>query len=176
MSVPLPKILKDFYALFPLYTYPESLSIYLPSLLEEDEDTVHVAPNPTLCIAPPTRPESSLLSADIQCLKWQAYLALRRVPGGVRVRWDLSPDGAVGGSLPNLYLSPPTGTGGHEPRGELLDAKRIPSWVDGEVERGSPDVLEGYKDEEARDESRAWVSLLEGDVHAALVTLLFGTA
>jgi metaxin len=38
--------------------------------------------------------------------------------------------------------------------------------------KGAPGVLEGYKDEEARDESRAWVSLLEGDVHAALVTFL----
>jgi metaxin len=33
-------------------------------------------------------------------------------------------------------------------------------------------VLEGYKDEETRDESRAWVSLLEGDVHTALVIFL----
>lgn len=174
MSVPLPKFLKNFYALFPLYTYPESLSIHSPCLSEEDEDTVHIAPNPTLCIVQPTRPESSVLSADVQCLKWQAYLALRRIPGGIRVRWDLSPDGAHGGSLPNLYLPPPTTSrGGQGLRGELLEAKRIPSWVDGEIEKGSPDMLEGFKDEEARDESRAWVSLLEGDVHAALVNLLF---
>jgi hypothetical protein len=31
------------------------------------------------------------------------------------------------------------------------------------------DHLEGYKDEGARDESRAWVDLLEGTVQAALV-------
>ncbi|EEB86599.1 hypothetical protein MPER_16389, partial [Moniliophthora perniciosa FA553] len=31
--------------------------------------------------------------------------------------------------------------------------------------------LEGYKDETAKDESRAWVSLLEGNVHAALYLL-----
>jgi hypothetical protein len=40
MSIPLPKFLKDFYALFPLYTYPESLSVHSPSLSEGDEDTV----------------------------------------------------------------------------------------------------------------------------------------
>lgn len=176
MSVPLPKFLKDFYALFPLYTYPESLSVHSPSL-SEDEDTVHVALNPTLCIVPPTRLESSMLSADVQCLKWQAYLALRRIPGGIRVRWDLSPDGALGGSLPNLYLPPPKSSrGGQGLRGELLEAKMIPSWVDGEVEKEQPGVLEGYIDVEARDESRAWASLLEGDVHAALVTFLSGVA
>jgi len=177
MSIPLPKFLKDCYALFPLFTYPVSLSVHSPSLSEEDEDTVHVAQNPTLCIVPPTRPESSMLSADVQCLKWQAYLALRRIPGGIRVRWDLSPDGALGGSLPNLYLPPPKSSrGGQGLCGELLEAERIPSWVDGEIEKGPPGVLEGYKHEEARDESHAWVSLLEGDVHAALVTILFRAA
>jgi len=35
------------------------------------------------------------------------------------------------------------------------------------------DPLEGYKDEAARDENRAWVSLLEGVVHAALVCAVY---
>ena len=51
--------------------------------------------------------------------------------------------------------------------GELLPAQLIPEWVDGQV--GALDELEGYADEAARDESRAWVALLEGNVHAALV-------
>lgn len=177
MAIPLPKFLKDFYALFPLYTYPETLSVHSPSLSEGDEDTVYIVSNPTLCIVPPTRPESSMLSADVQCLKWQAYLALRRLQGGIRVRWDLSPDGALGGCLPNLYLPPPNSSrSGQGLRGELLEADRIPSWIDGEVEKEPLGVLEGYKDEEARDESRAWFSLLEGDVHAALVTFLVRAA
>ncbi|KAJ3513876.1 hypothetical protein NLJ89_g2709 [Agrocybe chaxingu] len=54
--------------------------------------------------------------------------------------------------------------------GELLAAHSIPTWVD--VKLGidsSADLLEGYRDQEARAESRAWVSLLEGIVHAALI-------
>jgi metaxin len=57
-----------------------------------------------------------------------------------------------------------------EQDGELLSARMIPTWVDAKlgVESAS-DENEGYVDESARDESRAWVSLLEGAVHAALV-------
>jgi len=64
----------------------------------------------------------------------------------------------VGGHLPNLHLA----------NGTLLPAQLIPTWADEtlvELER----PLEGYKDQAALDESRAWVSLLEGDVHAALL-------
>ena len=57
-----------------------------------------------------------------------------------------------------------------------MEAERIPSWVGGAIEKEPPGALEGYKHEEARDESRAWVSLLEGDFHAALVTILFRAA
>ncbi|KAK2466749.1 hypothetical protein APHAL10511_001007 [Amanita phalloides] len=52
--------------------------------------------------------------------------------------------------------------------GQLLAARLIPSWADSQ--RGPVDpILEGYRDQPARDESRAWVSLLEGTVHAALL-------
>ena len=51
--------------------------------------------------------------------------------------------------------------------GALLAAHLIPEWVDKHV--GIPGLLEGYADEAARDESRAWVALMEGNVHAALV-------
>jgi metaxin len=83
------------------------------------------------------------------------------------------------GKLPNLYLPPSRGLVEKENRGELgksvlkgelLESRRILSWVDGEVGRPGNDdpILEGYIDEESRDESSAWVSLLEGDVHAAI--------
>ena len=54
--------------------------------------------------------------------------------------------------------------------GELLAAHSIPTWVDAKLGVDSAeDPLEGYADAEARIESRAWVALLEGVVHAALV-------
>jgi metaxin len=64
----------------------------------------------------------------------------------------------MGGRLPNLHLT----------SGQLLPAQLIPTWAD-ETLNEHERPLEGYKDQAALDESRAWVSLLEGDVHAALV-------
>ncbi|KAJ6630545.1 hypothetical protein B0H10DRAFT_833641 [Mycena sp. CBHHK59/15] len=109
---------------------------------------------PTIWIHPP---HSLRLSTDVECLKWQAYLALRGLTK-IAVRWDISPEGAMGARLPNLHL----------PSGQLLPAQHIPTWVD-EVLDEQERPLEGYKDQAALDESRAWVSLLEGDVHAALI-------
>ena len=40
----------------------------------------------------------------------------------------------------------------------------IPGWVDAQV---SIDGLDGFNDEGAKLESEAWISLLEGTVHAA---------
>ncbi|KAJ7286115.1 hypothetical protein C8J57DRAFT_1431694 [Mycena rebaudengoi] len=97
------------------------------------------------------------LSTDVECLKWQAYLALRGLTK-IAVRWDVSSEGAMGARLPNLHL----------PNGELLPAQLIPTWVDETLDEPER-PLEGYKDQAALDESRAWVALLEGDVHAALV-------
>jgi len=127
---------------FPLHTHPP---VPLPS---------QVFISPTLWIHP-TKDADSPLSADVECLKWQAYLALRGL-SDLRVRTDVSSEGAIGRRLPNLHVS----------SSELLPAHHIPSWVDSQL--SSPTQFEGYKNEVARDESRAWVSLLEGHVHAAL--------
>ncbi|KAG6889817.1 hypothetical protein C0995_014294 [Termitomyces sp. Mi166 len=94
----------------------------------------------------------SPLSADVECLKWQAYLALRAVP--VRLRTDIHPAGALGRRLPNLHADPDT----------LLPAHLIPQWADQHAPP-EPDYLHPA----ARDESRAWIALLERTVHAALL-------
>ncbi|KAK7029761.1 hypothetical protein R3P38DRAFT_3188631 [Favolaschia claudopus] len=68
------------------------------------------------------------------------------------------PEGAMGGRLPNLHLA----------NGQLLPAQLIPTWVDKTLQEEEW-PLEGYKDQAALDESREWTSLLEGDVHSALL-------
>lgn len=152
----LPKPLGHFFALFPLYTYPPVRPTYI----------AHAITAPTLWIRPPRNeiPElEDLLSRDVECLKWQAYLALRGL-SKIQVRWDVTEDGAVESRLPNLHVPLAESDTG----GELLATHLIPGWVDGQVGGGQGE-LEGYADETARDESRAWVSLMEGHVHAALV-------
>lgn len=132
-------------SVFPLYTRPP---VPVPSL------STFTAP--TLWILPPAQSDAPF-SADVECLKWQAYLALRGL-GKIRIRIDVSPAGAVDGRLPNLLVS----------QDNLLAAQHIPSWAD---EQTTPDTdpLEGYQDEQSRDESRAWVALLEGTIHAGLL-------
>lgn len=159
----LPPPLRAFFALFPLHTYPSQDSSYATTRITE----------PTLWVHAPRTPEDSeldLLSADVECLKWQAYLALRNVRN-VAVRWDVSPDGGVDGRLPALHVPLSTEPGAQDKlddgEGELLAPHLIPGWVDARV--GQVDALEGYMDFAARDESRAWVALMEGTVHAALV-------
>lgn len=143
MSFPsLPAPLHSFLSLFPLKTLPP-----VPF------SKVFIAP--TIWIHP-SKEQDSPLSADVECLKWQAYLALRGI-NALRIRTDISHQGAIHSRLPNLHISPD----------ELLPAHHIPSWADSKLAE-SPAQFEGYKDEAARDESRAWVSLLEGHVHAAL--------
>ncbi|KAI0041621.1 hypothetical protein FA95DRAFT_1565217 [Auriscalpium vulgare] len=147
---PIPEPLVKFFSQFPLYTYPSS---HPPS---------HSALTaPTLWILPPPA-STDTLSADVECLKWQAHLALRGIQS-IRLRWDVSVDGALGGRLPNLQVP---STKARDAVGELLAAHNIPAWIDEQV--GALDELEGYRDVEARDESHAWIALLEGDVHAAL--------
>lgn len=85
---------------------------------------------------------------------------MRKVPE-VKLRWDVQPDGGINGVLPSLHL----------PNGDLLGAPRIPTWVDS-VLHASIEELEGYKTAELRDESRAWITLFERDVHAALVSIV----
>jgi metaxin len=114
---------------------------------------------PVLWIHAPDQPESPL-SADVECLKWQAYLALRGLTN-LRIRTNIHPAGAIDGRLPNLLVAQDT----------LIAAQHIPTWAD-EQTAPETDPLEGYKDEEARDESRAWVTLLEKTVHAGLLLSL----
>nr|GAT55506.1 predicted protein [Mycena chlorophos] len=86
-----------------------------------------------------------------------AYLALRGLDR-LSIRSDIAPEGALDARLPNLQL----------PDGQLLPARLIPTWAEEMLDEPEKS-LEGYKDQEALDESRAWVSLLENDVHAALL-------
>ncbi|KAK0228765.1 hypothetical protein IW262DRAFT_639112 [Armillaria fumosa] len=141
-----PAIIQKLLAPFPLYTYPP---IPPPS-----QTKTH--PTPCLWIHPPHSPDG-VLSSDVECLKWQAYLALRGLDH-IAVRTDVDPQGSIDGQLPNLWDG-----------AQLLAARELPVWVDGKVDIGDDGGLEGYKDEAARDESRAWVALLEGCVHAALL-------
>lgn len=150
----IPGPIRTFYSYFPLHSYPP---ITTPNS--------RPVRKPTLWILPPRNPADQLLSSDVECLKWQAYLALRGFHD-IEVRWDIPPDGGIDGRLPNLHVPISLGEkdGGG---GELLVAHNIPGWVD--KTKGGEEILDGYKDEAARDESHAWVSLLEGKVHAALV-------
>ena len=77
------------------------------------------------------------------------------------MRWDLSPDAGIDGHLPNLCTYSESAADY-----ELLDRKMIPGWVDTQV---PADGLDGFNDEEAKLESGAWISLLEGTIHAAVV-------
>ncbi|RPD66641.1 hypothetical protein L226DRAFT_479461 [Lentinus tigrinus ALCF2SS1-7] len=163
LGISLPAPLRHFFSLFPLYTHPEI----------ESPDKARPLTSPTLWIHVPWSPDADVLSSDVECLKWQAYLALRGL-SDIAVRWDIAVDGALDARLPNLHVLLKTLPGASDEvkaqddgEGELLPAHLIPEWVDGQV--GALDELEGYVDEAARDESRAWVALLEGNVHAALV-------
>ncbi|KAJ7157012.1 hypothetical protein C8R43DRAFT_998054 [Mycena crocata] len=142
----IPPAIAQVFSFFPLHTFPpiKPQSGRHPEL-------------PTLWIHPP---HALRLSTDVECLKWQAYIALRGL-SKIALRWDISAEGAMGARLPNLHLA----------NGELLPAQLIPTWAD-EASDETERPLEGYKDQAALDESRAWVSLLEGDVHAALITAL----
>ncbi|KAJ3891973.1 hypothetical protein GG344DRAFT_46284, partial [Lentinula edodes] len=101
---------------------------------------------------------SELLGSDVKCLKWQAYIALRGL-SNIRVRFDVDAQGAIDGRLPNLHVP--------------FDASTTYSWtaeIDMKLAHNAlDDSWEGYRDEATKDERRAWVSLLEGNVHAALI-------
>lgn len=150
-SIQLPAPLRAFYSRFPILTHSAISSPSKPTISQ-----------PTIWIHPPHNPGSSTLSRDVECLKWQAYLAFRGLKG-VAIRWDIHAEGGIDGQLPNLHV--PLG----DSDGLLLSTSKICAWVDGKL--GSLE-LDGYQDEAARDESHAWISLLEGNVHAALVDLL----
>ncbi|OCB84135.1 hypothetical protein A7U60_g8809 [Sanghuangporus baumii] len=149
-TIPVPAVVHKFFSKFPLYTYPQDESASIQSAARQTR--------PTLWIAPP-RFRTDVLSADVECLKWQAYIALRGVKN-IGVEWDVSPEGAVDGRLPSLVVY-------ERGKLEVMGSRMIPGWVDGllQVEE---DAFEGYKDAAAKDESRAWVTLLEGTVESAL--------
>ncbi|CAE6466295.1 unnamed protein product [Rhizoctonia solani] len=197
-TIPVPAPIKKFFSLFPLYRYPANLPP--PTPLTSTHGAV-------LLIAPPAYakyasdpfdllPGVSHLSADPESLRWQAYLALRKV-GNVHVSWAVGPESGI----PKLVLP----VGARKPPGidmdslneslrddgaeitekvdasekdpnkveaeairEVIDPARIPAWVDA-VQGHSVDGLEGFVDAAARDESRAWVALLDGVVRSALL-------
>ncbi|EJU05641.1 hypothetical protein DACRYDRAFT_113704 [Dacryopinax primogenitus] len=129
-----------FLARFPLYTYPAwPLSTTAPP-----------SGLPTLWIHPSTKGQEPL-SSDVECLKWQAWLALRGV--AVSLRSDVHPDGGVDGKLPTLHL----------PDNTVHPAHAIPSAL-------SIASLphEGYASAEAELESKAFLALLESTLHKAL--------
>ncbi|KAJ3989160.1 hypothetical protein F5890DRAFT_1549800 [Lentinula detonsa] len=172
MQVPGP--LKTLFSYFPLYTHPP-LNAKRNSTLE----------GPTIWarLSKGNNSADAVLSSDVECLKWQAYLALRGL-SGIRVRFDVDAQGAIDGRLPNLHVpfdasatyswsadnNKKSSTGPIDDSTELLSAPHIVEWVDAKLAHSAlDDAWEGYKDEAAKDESRAWVSLLEGNVHAALL-------
>ncbi|KAJ8078968.1 hypothetical protein PM082_013252 [Marasmius tenuissimus] len=169
MQIPQP--LSSLFANFPLHTYPPINAAPAKTRLT----------SPTIWVHPSSDPDSPLLSGDVECLKWQAYLALRGLKD-IQVRTDVNEQGAMDGRLPNLHVSLPEdlekpdsrpADGVIDDSTHLLAAHHIPGWVDAELGHDPLDLpLEGYKDEAAKDESRAWVTLLEGPVHAALVRLV----
>ncbi|KAI9509603.1 hypothetical protein F5148DRAFT_978115 [Russula earlei] len=149
LAVPQP--LATLFSYFPFKAYPPLRPPKIPIV------------EPSLWVHPPSPRlpgQQCVLSADIECLKWQAHIALRGARN-VSVRWDVSQDGALEGRLPNLQIPSQKGLDGDL----LLAAQDIPTWIDEKF--GALDDLEGYKDVESRDEGHAWIALLEGDVHAA---------
>ena len=152
--ITVPDVVRNFFSKFPLHTYPaEDVTLYSGGDIQK----------PTLWILPP-RFDNTLLSSDVECLKWQAYIALRGLKD-VKVRWDISPEGGVDGHLPTLVTK-------ENGKAEVVGSSAIPGWVDGVLSQKEEEGLEGYKDSAAKDESRAWVSLLEGTVHSAFVSIL----
>ncbi|KAG6880245.1 hypothetical protein C0992_001813 [Termitomyces sp. T32_za158] len=105
-----------------------------------------LAATPALWICAPLAGDAPF-SADVECLRWQAFLALRGIP--VHLRTDIDPAGALDQRLPNL----------HAANDELLPANAIQDWASKHVPN----------DDSLPDESHAWFALLEGPVHAALL-------
>ncbi|KAJ3801481.1 hypothetical protein GGU11DRAFT_675021 [Lentinula aff. detonsa] len=172
MQVPGP--LKTLFSYFPLYTHPP---------LNAKENKTLQGPTIWARLSKTNNSADAVLSSDVECLKWQAYLALRGL-SGIRVRFDVDAQGAIDGRLPNLHVpfdasatyswsadnNKKSSTGPIDDSTELLSAPHIVEWVDAKLAHSAlDDAWEGYKDEAAKDESRAWVSLLEGNVHAALL-------
>ena len=117
LGISLPAPLRHFFSLFPLYTHPPI----------DSPDKARPLTCPTLWIHVPWSPDADVLSSDVECLKWQAYLALRGL-ADVAVRWDVAVDGALDARLPNLHVPLKTLPGASEEvkaqddgEGELAD-------------------------------------------------------
>lgn len=141
----LPASVQSLFSSFPLHTHPPAL----PQRAKQTKAELWVAPP-----HPTSGPERTLLSADIECLKWQTYLALRlgdQLPQRMKLRFDISPEGGVDGRLP-VVCQPPaaprssaaassgqTQRQGKQPLQDsepplaLLSAMKIPAWVDVQV-------------------------------------------
>ncbi|KZT39688.1 hypothetical protein SISSUDRAFT_1060892 [Sistotremastrum suecicum HHB10207 ss-3] len=163
MSIPAPQLVQSLFAKFPLYTHPA---------VQRPRQNNSLSSSPCLWIVPPP-PGSSPISTDVNCVKHQAYVVLNGLQTGpeksrVRLRWDISEDGAIDCLLPNLAL----------PNGEVLGSKAIPAWVHARVKENEKSLEgeegldsewdDGFEDEKTRDEMRAWVEVMEGPVKAAL--------
>ncbi|CEL51641.1 hypothetical protein RSOLAG1IB_00176 [Rhizoctonia solani AG-1 IB] len=141
-------------------------------------------------------PGVSHLSADPESLRWQAYLALHKVDN-VHISWAAGLESGVPKLVLPVGAKKPLGvdigslnesleekgtetnekvdtneksrdTAEIESIREVIDPGRIPAWVD-EVQGRSVDGLEGFVDDTTRNESRAWIALLDGVVHSALL-------
>ncbi|KAG8733711.1 hypothetical protein FRC11_003866 [Ceratobasidium sp. 423] len=197
-TLPIPAPIKKFFSLFPLYRYPANLPPPTP-LTSTQGAVLLIRPPAYAKYAPDSfdlLPGVSHLSADPESLVWQAYLALRDVDN-VHVSWAVGPESGIpklvlpaGGKKPpevdidslNESLgdeSPGIGEKAHtnekdqgrveiETVREVIDPARIPAWVDA-VQGRSVDGLEGFVDAATRDESQAWVALLQGVVRSALL-------
>ena len=146
-STSLPEPLRRLFSSFPLHTYPAVYVSHLPT-------------HPTLWVLP-SKSSSSGISSDVECLRWQTYIILRGI-SNIRTRTDIVEEAGAEGRLPSLHL----------PSGELIAAQHIATWIDQQAATPLGE-LEGFKDMTSRDESRAWISLLEGPVRAELVRRSF---
>ncbi|CAE6440694.1 unnamed protein product [Rhizoctonia solani] len=190
-TLPIPAPIKKFFSLFPLYRYPANLPPPTP-LGNAQGAVLLIGPPTYAKYASDEfelLPGLSHLSADPDSLRWQAYLALRNVIN-VQVSWAVGPESGipklvlpVGAKKPlGVDIDSLNGSLEDEDAGisekvdisekgsdrmeieairEIIDPARIPAWVDA-VQGRSVDGLEGFIDAATRDESRAWVALLDG--------------
>lgn len=199
--IPIPAPVKKFFSLFPIYRYPENLPPPTPLTTTQGAVLLIAPPDYAQHASDPLNlpPGASHLSTDPESLRWQAYIALRRVPD-VHVSWAVGlesglpklvlPAGmrrplgvdmdSLNESLGDDELDEDDKTDINEKDGvqvgiqsvrEVIDPAGIPVWADS-IQGRSVDPLEGFINAEARNESRAWVALLEGVVRSVLVSVL----
>ncbi|CAE6441663.1 hypothetical protein ACGC1H_004264 [Rhizoctonia solani] len=197
-ALPIPAPIKKFFSLFPLYRYPANLPPPTP-LTRAQGAVLLIGPPAYAKYASDDfelLPGLSHLSADPDSLRWQAYLALRNVDN-VHVSWKVGPESGIpklvlpaGSKKPReVDIDSLNASLGNDDTGssekadinekdsdqveveairEVIDPARIPAWVDAVQDR-NVDRLEGFIDVAARDESRAWIALLDGVVRSALL-------